>query len=150
MIKYQTYKLNKILLTNKVLELYINKFWNDVYTNIINKSKDDKYLMILCKIKYSDDKGGYKTIGPLRNVNYKDKDLFIEYLTERLGLLIDSYEPLNVSDLIFTYIIKNGKVIESDRSFLQVKNNEDLPFLLNHSIKLIYLFLWIQKIMEIL
>lgn len=87
MIKYQTYKLNKILLTNKVLELYINKFWEDVYTNI-NKSKDDKYLMILCKIKYSDDKGGYKTIGPLRNVSYKDKDLFIEYLSERLGLLL--------------------------------------------------------------
>ena len=57
--------------------------------------------MILCKIEYSVESGGaeasesysYKTLGALRRVEYNDLDLFMSYLCDRLGLIIDSYDP---------------------------------------------------------
>jgi len=107
MIKYQTYNINKIILTNEVLNSYIIKFWQDVFSPIIENSKAVKHLMIICKVKYSDDKfGGYKTIAPLRRVEFNDQELFTGYLQERLGILIDSYQPLTISEIIFSYIIK--------------------------------------------
>jgi hypothetical protein len=56
--------------------------------DIFTKIKDSKHLMILCKVEFNDT--GYKTLGHLRSVNFTDKDLFIEYLLARLGLIIES------------------------------------------------------------
>jgi hypothetical protein len=130
MIKYQSYNLNnKIILTNEVLNTYIIKFWEDVFSPIIESSKGVKHLMIICKVKYSDNgAGGYKTIGPLRRVNFNDQELFSDYLQERLGILIDSYQPLTISEIIFSYIIKDGEVKTSDRLLLEDLSNEELPF----------------------
>jgi hypothetical protein len=135
MIKYQKYNLNKILLTNEVLNSFIFKFLEDVFELIIKK--DTKHLMIICKVKYSDNDGGYKTLGPLRKVNYNDKELFSDYLQERLGLLIDSYQPLNMTQIVFTYIIKDGEAIDSDRMLLSnFTAEEDIPLHTFNKIKL--------------
>jgi len=46
MIKYITYNLNKeLILTNEVLNSYINKFWNDVFSNI-DQNNNKKHLMV--------------------------------------------------------------------------------------------------------
>ena len=51
MIKNLTYNLNKILLTNEVLNSYVLQFWGEAFT-FINKDSV-KHLMVLCKVKYS-------------------------------------------------------------------------------------------------
>lgn len=69
MIKFQTYKFNDLEITNQVLEDYINQFWIDIFTPI----KDSKHLLVLCKVEFNDC--GYKTLGELRSVNFRDKEL---------------------------------------------------------------------------
>lgn len=118
MVKFQTYKLNNLLLTNQLLEAYINHFWNDIFIPL----QENKHLMVLCKVEFNDS--GYKTLGHLRRVNKADKELFIEYLLARLGLITESYTPNGlVSQITFSYIIKSGLATEQDR--LLLSNLED-------------------------
>lgn len=129
MIQYKTYSINKqIILTSKVLNSYVFKFWNEVFASI---NQDQKHLMVLCKVKYSEIDGiqeSYKTLGPLRRVEFRDLDSFNEYLSERLDILIESYSSNSISEIIFTYIIKDGLVSEKDRLLLQDLSNKELPF----------------------
>jgi hypothetical protein len=135
MIQNKSYLMqNNQILTNKLLFSYINKFWNDVFSPII-KGGDEYHLMILCKVQYPDNTT-YKTIGPLRKVEFKDKDLFYEYLTERLGLLTESYNQQQFNQIIFTYIAKKGGITESDRLLLQDLSDKKLPFHEFNKIKL--------------
>jgi len=129
MLKYKSYNLNsKIILTNEVLNSYILQFWNEVFTSIVENG-EIKHLMVLCKIKYFDSKdNGYKTLGPLRRVEFSDQELFSEYLQERLGIIIDSYSPLGASEIIFTYIIKDGGVSTKDRQLLLDLSDKEITF----------------------
>jgi hypothetical protein len=86
MINTKTYPIvNNVLLTNEILDSYINNFWSDVFTNI----KDTSHLMLMCKVQFTESQDsnslGYRTLGHLVKVNYSDKELFIEYLQERLN-----------------------------------------------------------------
>ena len=54
MVKFQTYSINKLLLTNQLLESYITNFWNDIFLSI----KDNKHLMLMCKVEFSDNELG--------------------------------------------------------------------------------------------
>nr|YP_010046529.1 DNA polymerase [Thelephora aurantiotincta]QPJ78312.1 DNA polymerase [Thelephora aurantiotincta] len=130
MIKTQKYNLNSnLILTNEVLNSYVLRFWGEVFTPLI-EGDQPIHLMILCKVKYGENKNElYKTLGPLRRVEFKDQELFCGYLQERLGILYDSYKPdTNVSEIIFTYVIKNIKISDSDRALLQDLSNKELPF----------------------
>jgi hypothetical protein len=115
MVKYQTYSLNNLMLTNQILEAYITNFWNDIFTSI----KDNKHLMLLCKVEFNESEMGYRTLGDLRRVNYEDKEQFIEYLTQRLGILNDSYQTHPISNITFTYFIKDGLATDQDRRLLK-------------------------------
>ena len=94
----------------------------------------------MCKVQYLDngstESNIFKTIAPLRRVEFKDKDLFIDYLTERLGILIESYNPQSVSRIVFTYVIKEGEVSTDDRLLLQDSTDKDLPVYVFNKIKL--------------
>ena len=129
MIKTIKYNLNNLILTNEVLNSYILRFFDEVFATL-KQEGTLKHLMVLCKVKYSEAENelGYRTLGPLRRVEYKDKELFSEYLNERLGILIDSYNSNTVSEIIFTYIIKDGEVTEKDRLLLQDLSEKELPF----------------------
>jgi len=131
MIKNLTYNLNKdVLLTNEVLNSYVLQFWNDAFASV-NQSDPVKHLMVLCKIKYSnldETEGNYKTLGPLRRIEHKDLDLFVDYLNGRLGILIDSYESNMISEIIFTYVIKEGEVSDNDRLLLSDLSDKDTTF----------------------
>src|ERR671926_1150255 len=115
MIKIKSYVVKDVLITNEILTSYVSKFWHDVYSPI----KDNHHLMLICRLEYSDKELGYKTLGPLRRVNYSDKALFIEYLTERLGIIVDSYTSLAISHITFSYIVKKGISTDQDRKLLQ-------------------------------
>jgi hypothetical protein len=92
--------------------------------------------MVLCKVKYSVASGpteteiesGYKTLGPLRRVEFKDLELFSNYLSDRLGILIDSYNSNTISEIIFTYVIKDGEVSEKDRFLFNDLSDKETTF----------------------
>jgi len=135
MVQNKSYLLkNNIILTNSILASYVTRFWNEVFTPII-QGGEQYHLMILCKVQYPDNIT-YKTIGPLRRVEFNDKDLFIEYLTERLGKLIDSYNQQIFNQVIFTYIVKKGGITIEDRLLLSDYSDEKLKFHEFNKIKL--------------
>ena len=108
MIKSKSYTLKDLYLNKVVLNTFICKFWDETFKPLIQL--DNKHLMLLLKIEYSDKSLGYRTLGHLRNVNFNDRELFIDYLSERLSILNDTYTSNSISKIIFTYIIKDGVV----------------------------------------
>jgi len=146
MLKIQSYSINNLLLTNKILEWrsrYINKFWEDIFSKLINDGH--KYLMVICKVDYvsvGDELGGYRSLGHLRKLNFEDKELFIEYLVERLGVLTESYTSQPMSRITFTYLIRDGLAPDSrsllnpnvdNQTFNHRFNNMNLPISMNPS-----------------
>jgi len=140
MIKLKTYSIiNNLTLTNELLVTYINNFWEENFYPI----KENKHLMLMCKVQFSDEVMGYRTLGHLRIVNYNDKELFIDYLTQRLSILNDSYMTHPISNIIFSYIIKEGQTTDNNRALLQNLddklaskhsfNNMNLPITMNPS-----------------
>jgi len=139
MIKIKNYTTNNDIITNELLVTYINNFWIEIFKEI----KDTNHLLILCKAQFTQEEMGYRTLGHLRKVNFSDRKLFIEYLTERLSILNDSYVALPISNIIFTYIIKEGQCSDSNRALLQDLtsnltfthnyNNMKLPISMNPS-----------------
>ena len=139
MLKYKTYTLTKnTMLSNEILVAYINNFWNDIFTPIINSS--EKHLMLMCKVEFTDKSLGYRTLGQLRKVNYSDQDLFIDYIIDRLGSLTDAYTTHPISKLVFTYIISEGlapedrKIIDGNTDNVLAThrfNNMALPISMN-------------------
>lgn len=61
-----------------MLNVYINNFWNEIFSPLIKS--EDKHLMVLCKVEFSDSTLGYRTLDQLRKVNFDDKKLFIYLL----------------------------------------------------------------------
>jgi len=102
MIKTITYPINNLPITNKLLEQFITKFWEEIFISI----KDTHHLLILCKVQFSDSEQGYRTLGHLRKCNFSDKELFIDYLIQRLGILSDSYITHSISNFTFSYLIQ--------------------------------------------
>ena len=137
MIKLQTYKINNLPLTNELLVIYINNFWSEIFNSI----KDTSHLLILTKVYFCENEGGYRTLGHLRKVNFVDKDLFIEYLTTSLSTINDSYISVPISEITFSYIIKEGQVPQSEQSLILDQshkvnashnfNNLNLPISMN-------------------
>jgi hypothetical protein len=124
MLNLKTYSINNNLtLTNEILVSYITNFWNDIFTNI----KENSHLLIMCKIQFNDESASYRTLGHLRKVNFDDKDLFIEYLSQRLSILNDSYITLPVSNITFSYIIKEGLCDDQSRKLLSDFSDKSLP-----------------------
>ena len=121
MIKLKTYNINNQILTNELLVTYINTFWLDIFNDI----KDTNHLLLLCKVQFTDEELGYRTLSHLTKVNFEDKDLYLDLILNRLSILSDSYTTLPISNLMFSYIIKKGQCNEKDRILL--KNIEDKP-----------------------
>lgn len=115
MIQIQKYSIDNGILTNKLLITYINQFWLDIFSKV----KGDKHLWLMCKVHYSEEELGHKTLGQLRRVNFDDKELFLEYLSERLGILNDAYTSLAISEISFSYVINEGLATDNDRLQLQ-------------------------------
>jgi len=119
MIKLQSYSINNLPITNELLSVYINKFWQDIFESI----KDTKHLYLMCKVQFESEEMGYRTLGHLLKTNYSDKELFIEYISERLTVLNESYITLPIINISFSYIIKDGVTTDSDRALSQETDN---------------------------
>jgi hypothetical protein len=131
MIQFKKYPINLHILTNEMLVSYINKFGADIFSNI----KDNSHLMLMCKVQFTsvpkDEIGdavdsGFRTLGQLTKVNFSEKELFIEYLTERMSILNDTYSSQPISQIIFSYIVKDGLAPIGDRRLLQDHSDKKL------------------------
>lgn len=126
MLKIKKYVIRKeLVLNNIILNAYISNFWNDVFASLVKSS--EKHLLLLCKVEFSDKSLGYRTLGHLRRVNFSDKELFINYLINRLGTLSDTYSDNPVNKIVFSYIICNGKALDDRRLILDL-NDKPLAF----------------------
>ena len=118
MLLNKTYNLPQAAgLTNIILKHYINLFFSEVFTPLFSESKP-VHLMIMIKVEFKDDSMGYRTLADLRKVNLSDLNAFILYITDRLGILSDSYKDNPVKNIIFTYLVKDG-LAEGDRMLMQ-------------------------------
>ena len=115
MIKLKTFSINNLPLTNEILVNFINNFWDETF----NLIKDTNHLLILTKVQFTDEEMGYRTLGHLSKVNFNDKELFIDYLTQRLSILSDSYVTIPISKITFSYIIKEGQCNDKNRALFQ-------------------------------
>ena len=104
MIQRQSYPISNLVLTNELLIVYIHRFWSDIFS----KMKNSNHLMLMCKVQYMDSDLGYRSLGDLRKVNFEDRDLFLAYLVQRLGLLTEEYATYPVTKITFTYFVKSG------------------------------------------
>jgi hypothetical protein len=117
MILSKTYNLTEIgTLSNLVLKNYIQYFWNDVFKPL-HVHTNNIHLMLLCKVEFLEPEMGYRTLGDLRKVNYSDRELFTNFLVDRLGKLNDEYQVKPIGKIIFTYIPKEG-VAQDNRLLL--------------------------------
>ena len=153
MINIKTYSISNIPLTTEILDKYINSFWTEIFEEI----KEENYLLLMCKVKFTDiDQENHKTLGHLVQANFEDKDLFIDYLSQRLSILNDSYVTIPICQITFSYVIKSGKCKDENRSLLMQDitdkslqfhnfNNMNLPVTMN---PLNYGILEVSKIIE--
>jgi hypothetical protein len=121
MLQLKNYKIQKTIVTNEVLNAYITHFWNDVFKPINNLS-NSKHLMLMCKVEFVDT--GYRTLGHLRKVNYSDKELYLNYLSEKLNYLDDSYITNPISKIIFSYMISDGLAPDNRGLILDTQGKE--------------------------
>lgn len=134
-MKLKNYTLKKgTTITSSILKSYVQLFWNDVFKPLHNVTKNI-HLLIMCKVEYVDSTLGHRSLANLRKVNYSDINIFSEYLSDRLGLLADSYQITPFSKISFTYIVKDGIAEESQQLLkiplypvkAQAFNNRVLP-----------------------
>jgi hypothetical protein len=120
MIKIKTYSINSLPLTNELLVKFLESFWKEIFSSI----KDTKHLLILCKVQFKENEMGYRTIGHLRKVNFNDKELYLDYLLQRLSIMNESYLVLPISKITFSYIIRDGLCNEKERALLNDLNDK--------------------------
>ena len=145
MLYTKTYSLDlNITITKEVLDDYIKLFWNDIFKPL-HSNNPNVHLMLLCKVEFTNAALSYRTLANLRKVNYSDRDRFIDYLIERLGVLSDSYRVNSISKIVFTYTIANGHADKSG----QLLQERALEYEVRSHIynNLVYLYQWILRTM---
>jgi hypothetical protein len=138
MIKTQKYVIEQTTtLTKDSLTQFISKFWNEIFSSMANK--DNIHLLLLVKVQF--DTGDMRTLADMRAVNFIDQDLFTNFLIARLGILADNYKDTPFSEIIFTYVVKDG-IADDERSLLSEQeyhvfsysyNNMQLPLTMEPS-----------------
>lgn len=104
MIRNKEYLLKANTTINpEFLKQYISLFWKDIFSGV----KSTNHLSLIVRVKYVDQL--YKTIAPMRKVNLEDKELFTNFLLNRLGKLVDTYQTEEAILIVFSYIVLPGK-----------------------------------------
>jgi len=85
---------------------------------------------------------GHRSLGNLRRVNFDDREFFIEYLILRLGVLTEGYTSHPISNIEFSYLIKDGIAVNTKKHLEDVSetistthrfNNINLPITMDPS-----------------
>jgi hypothetical protein len=84
----------------------------------------------MAKVSFNEPKFdyAYRTLGYLRTVNHSDKELFTEYLADRLSYLNESYTSSPMDKINFSYIERDGLAPEDSRKLLQDVSDTKFTF----------------------
>ena len=126
------------VLTPQLISLFLNTFWVQMFRYI---AKNDQHLLMIVKVRFAAENGdgAYRSLTPLRRVNYEDRTLYIEYVIDRLGILADSYTVEPISEIFIEYIEQQGKAADTDKNLKEAEytvkshtyNNYQLPLTMN-------------------
>jgi hypothetical protein len=109
-----TYQLEEYqLLDNKLIKKYTNKFYDD----IISKLKEDQHIIGLFRIKLKNNQ--YATLSHSQKINNNPaiKEALYEYLINRFELSNEEYKTTHIINIIFSYGIREGKIIPTLQNF---------------------------------
>jgi len=102
---YKEYKFNpSILLTDQILDKYINLFWK----NIMSKISDKKHILLLLKIKFEENQ--IRTLNDLQTINIDSKDELLQFFKDKIQILNEAYKVIPISSIIFSYGIRDGEI----------------------------------------
>ena len=115
---------NALTLNPQTLQIFIRKFWQEVYLPLNTQFTGNVHLLLIVKVQKNNgpDDVDFRSLAHQKMVNYQDLDLFTEYLINRVGLLSDSYTVENWDSLIFSYFIQTGKAPETRNLILNNDN----------------------------
>ena len=111
-IAYKSYSLPNlgVTLTKDIITGYIKLFWGEIFNPLSDKGV---HLMLIIKVESEDSSVGYRSLADVRKVNFTDKDIFTDFIVDRLGLLSDSYRTDPVTKIIFSYVVRDGLADDS-------------------------------------
>jgi len=121
------YKLeNPSNITKALLNNYLNKFWK----TIMEKISTEQHAMFILRVKFTNDQ--IATISHLKKINQSSKEELLQYLLSRLTLSNESYIVTPILSIIFSYGIRNGKIIPdlvigNKETKYQIYYNNKLP-----------------------
>ena len=88
------------------------------------------YFYFIFRVKFATNQ--IITIGNLQNINYEFKDDLIQYIIERLGISTDAYITNEITSIIISYGIREGKITNT----INPTRNKNIPFHTFYSKKL--------------
>jgi hypothetical protein len=92
-------------LTEQVLEKYINLFWKEIMSKVLDK----EYVLLLIRVKFENNQ--IITLNNMQTINNDPslKDNIITFFKDRLALSNESYKVTPIISIIFSYGIREGK-----------------------------------------
>lgn len=112
-IQTQVYNLpENSTINTPLLSTFVGQFWSDIFKPLTLKHKE-VHLVLMCKVLYAGSTNGYKTLGDARRVNFEDLNLYVQYLSNKINVLNDSYTVLPCINIEFTYFINKTKADEN-------------------------------------
>jgi len=112
------YKLDhSLILTDQIVERYINLFWKDVMSTL----KDDQYILFLFRVKFEGNQ--IATLCDMQKITKDSKDLLISFIINRLIFSNESYKTIPIDSIIFSYGIRDGIVTSS-----LIKESKDIKY----------------------
>jgi len=101
-------KLNTpTLITKPLLKSHVEKFCNEK----IKQLDDNHYILFILRLKYENNQ--IITASTLQKIDKINKDMINEYLFNRINLSNESYSNTPIKSIIFSYVIKEGKIDHS-------------------------------------
>lgn len=104
---YKIQLTEEVLINKEVINDSIDNFW----LKVIKKVKSNNHLYILFRVKTSDH---YLTLGNLQKLNLSDKEYFKNYILNIFEFKDDSYKKIYIEEVIFSYGIREGKIIRTE------------------------------------
>jgi hypothetical protein len=111
------YNLNFEILKRTDIEICLNKF----YEEIMNQLNDDRYILIILKIKKSE--GLFRSISRMQRLNKKDFNKLYDILIESWNIKNEEYHSWLIESIILNYTILPSE--EETRSSKLLKPKRD-------------------------
>jgi len=107
---------NGLILTEQILEKYINLFWKDVMSSI----KNNQHVLLIIRVKFENNQ--IVSLSNMQTINLSGKDILLGFIKDKFNLSNENYKITPISSVIFSYGIREGEY-NSSLSQTQRSNN---------------------------